>query len=184
MNGPDGGLIADFQVARQAGHFVAALAPDQRAGGLVPVPNAELPSLDGQRQHVFAFAERRLSLLAAADVLDLADEIKRPVIRAAHHRDAQVHPHHQAVLANVAFLRPEPSQRAVLQILQRLACQTQAILGIGDRVKRRCEQFRLRIPQQLAKRPVHLREPPVRLEDFHRDRGIVENAPEARLTLG
>ncbi len=123
-----------------------------------------------------------LGALASAYVLDLGYEVERPAFLVAHQRAVQEDPHHAPVLAKVALLHLVAAYLAPEQppgLLEILA----EVLRVGYVLEALLEQFPLRVADYLAQRTVDPQPPPVRPDQRHPHRRVLERVPEPPLAL-
>jgi hypothetical protein len=126
---------------------------------------------------------RRPLLLGAAllgHVHDLPDVPLRAIVAVGRERHAHHRVHHIAVRAHEPLLGLV-EQRAVAQQSPHRVALGLAVGRVHEVPQRLAEQLRLRAPEQLAERVVHLKPAAVHRAQPHADRRALERGPEALL---
>ena len=124
--------------------------------------------------------ERLAARPALGDVLDLADEVQRPVVEVAHDRRAHRDPHRVPVVVQVALLDLAVRDRAGEEPGHRLATHL-TVVGMAQVEDRRGQQLGFASSEDLHQRAVHPEEATVDRGERHADRRVLERAAEPLL---
>jgi hypothetical protein len=173
-------LVVDVLEAVEVDHrergglAVARAALDLAMELLLESPAVREP---GQRVVLGLVAQLLLELLALGDVLDLADEVQRPLLLVGGERDREERPDHAAVRVQVALVHLVGRAATRQDVLHERQVRVE-VVGVGDRLERDLQQLVLGVADELAQRLVDLE--PLALEPYerHSDRCVVERGLE------
>src|SRR6185503_2444023 len=174
--------VLSEQLLLRIAEDLAQAAVDAREAPLGHVADARGRELEGLAEARLALLQARLGLALRGDVVVHRDLVERLAVGAPLHGHAEFHPHHRAVLAQVALFQPHHVDRARVQ-RRALLVDDVEVVGVRDLAPGELQHFLLAVAEDLAHPRVDADEAPVDADVRDARARQLEGTPVARLAF-